>query len=71
MLADDAAPSSQALDWMLLHPISELRRADQTRLHRDISKLRGGDDLLAAICRRSETAEHGDDLDHGTRPAST
>ena len=25
------------------------------------------DDLLVAICRRGETAEHGDDFDHDRR----
>ena len=52
---------------MLLHPLGELRRAHQAGLHRDVSEVRGGDDLLVAICRNGEMAEHGDDLDHDTR----
>jgi hypothetical protein len=64
LFADHAAPCRQALGGMLLHPLRELRRAHQARLHRDLSEVRGGDGLLAAICRRRETAEHGDDLDH-------
>src|SRR5712691_7175345 len=64
LFADHAAPRRQALGRMLLHPLRELRRAHQAGLHRDVSEVRGGDGLLAAICRRGETAEHGDDLDH-------
>ena len=53
---------------MVLHPIGELRRAHQTRLHRNVSEVRGRDSLLVAICRGGETAEHGDDLDHEKTP---
>jgi len=52
---------------MLLHPLGELRRAYQAGLHGHVSKVRGGDGLLAAIWRRGETAEHSDDLDHDRR----
>src|ERR1700737_3364791 len=62
--ANHAAPCRKALGRMLLHPLGELRRAHQAGLHRDVSEVRGGDGLLAAIRRRGETAEHGDDLDH-------
>jgi hypothetical protein len=65
-----AAPCRQALGRMLLHPLGELRRAHQARLYREVSEVRRGDGLLAAVCRRGETAEHGDDLDHDRRPAS-
>jgi hypothetical protein len=54
---------------MLLHPLGELRRAHQARLHRDLSEVRGGDDLLVAICRRSETAEHSNDFYHEITPS--
>jgi len=64
LFADHATPRRQALGWMLLHPLGELRRAHQAGLHRDLSEVRGGDGLLVAICRRGQTAEHGDDLDH-------
>ncbi len=64
LFADHTAPRRQALERMLLHPLRDLRRAHQAGLHRDVSEVRGGDGLLAAICRRGETAEHGDDLDH-------
>jgi len=64
LFANHAAPCRQALGGMLLHPLGELRRAHQAGLHRDVSEVRGGNNLLAAICRRGETAEHGDDLDH-------
>ena len=64
LFADHAAPCRQALGGMLLHPLGELRRAHQAGLHRDVSEVRGGDGLLVAICRRGETAEYGDDLDH-------
>ena len=50
--------------------LGELRRAHQAGLHRDVGEVRGGDDLLVAICRRGETAEHGDDLDHDRRRPS-
>jgi hypothetical protein len=33
---------------------------------RDVSKVRGGDGLLVAICRRRE---HGDDIDHERTPS--
>jgi hypothetical protein len=55
---------------MLVHPLGELRRAHQAGLHRDVGEVRGGDDLLVAVYRRRETAEHGDDLDHDRRPPS-
>ncbi len=55
---------------MLVHPLGELRRAHQAGLHRDVGEVRGGDDLLVAICRRRETAEHGDDRDHDRRSPS-
>ena len=64
LFANHAAPARQALGGMLPHPIRELRRAHQAGLHRDFSEVRGGDGLFAAICRRGETAEPGDDLDH-------
>jgi hypothetical protein len=64
LFANHAAPCRQALGRMLLHPLGELRRAHKAGLHRDVSEVRGGDGLLAAIRRRGETAEHGDDLDH-------
>ena len=64
LFTNHAAPCRQALGGMLLHPLGELRRAHQAGLHRDVSEVRGGDGLLVAICRRGETAEHGDDLDH-------
>jgi hypothetical protein len=70
LFADHAAPCRQALGRMLLHPLGELRRAHQAGLHRDVSEVRGGDDLLVAFCRRGETAEHGDDLDHDSRTPS-
>src|ERR1700694_5873066 len=70
LFADHAAPSRQALGGMLLHPLGELRRAHQAGLDRDLSEVRGGDGLLVAICRRGETAEHGDDLAHVRRTAS-
>jgi hypothetical protein len=70
LLAQHAAPGCKALGRMLLHPIGELRRAHQAGLHRHIREVRGGDHLLAAICRRGETAEHGDDLDHDRGPPS-
>jgi len=70
LFANHAAPCRQALGGMLLHPLGELRRAHQTGLHRDVSEVRGGDGLLVAICRRGETAEHGDDLDHDRRTPS-
>src|SRR5882762_6725419 len=64
LFANHAAPCRQALGRMLLHPLGELRRAHQAGLHRDVGEFRSGDGLLAAIYRRGETAEHGDDLDH-------
>jgi hypothetical protein len=67
LFADHAAPRRKALCRMLLHPLDELRRAHQAGLHGDVSEVRGGDGLLVAICRRGETAEHGDDLDHDRR----
>jgi len=67
LLANHAAPSRQALGGILLHPLGKLRRAHQSGLHRDISEVRGGDGLLVAICRRGETAKHGDDLYHDRR----
>src|SRR5229473_6717288 len=70
LFANHAAPCRQALGRMLLHPLGELRRAHQAGLHRDVREVRGGDGLLAAICRRGETAEHGDDLDHDRRTPS-
>ena len=70
LFANHAAPCRQALGGMLLHPLGELRRAHQAGLHRDISEVRGGDDLLAAICRSGEAAEHGDDFDHDRRTPS-
>jgi len=70
LFANHAAPCRQALGGMLLHPLGELRRGHQTGLHRDVSEVRGGDGLLVAICRRGETAEHGDDLYHDRRTPS-
>jgi hypothetical protein len=70
LLANHAAPCRQALGRMLVHPLGELRRAHQAGLHRDIGKVRGGDGLLVANCRRRETTEHGDYLDHDKRPPS-
>ena len=70
LFANHAAPCRQALGGMLLHPFGELRRAYQAGLHRDVSEVRGGDSLLVAICRRGETAEHGDDLYHDRRTPS-
>ncbi len=70
LFANHAAPCRQALGGMLLHPLGELRRAHQAGLHRDVSEVRGGDGLLVAICRRGETAEHGDDLYHDRRTPS-
>ena len=67
--ADHAAPCRKALGRMLIHPVGELRRAHQAGLHRNVSEIRSGDDLLVAICRRRETAEHGDDLDHERTPS--
>ena len=68
--ANHAAPCCQALGRMLLHPLGELRRAHQAGLHRDVSEVRGGDGLLVAICRRGETAEHSNDLDHDGKTPS-
>jgi hypothetical protein len=68
--ANHAAPCCQALGRMLLHPLGELRRAHQAGLYRNLSEVRGGDGLLVAICRRGETAEHSDDLDHDRRTPS-
>jgi hypothetical protein len=70
LFANHAAPCRQALGGMLLHPLGELRRAHQAGLHRHVSEVRRGDDLLVAICRRGETAEHRDDLDHDRRTPS-
>ena len=70
LFSNHAAPCRQALGGMLLHPLGELRRAHQAGLHRDVSEVRGGDGLLVAICRRGETAEHGDDLYHDRRTPS-
>jgi hypothetical protein len=70
LFADHAAPRRKTLGRMLLHPVGELRRAHQAGLHRNVSEIRGGDGLLVAICRRGETAEHGDDLDHDRRTPS-
>jgi hypothetical protein len=70
LFANHAAPCRQALGGMLLHPLGDLRRAHQAGLHRDVSEVRGGDGLLVAICRRGETAEHGDDLYHDRRTPS-
>src|SRR5262249_41024212 len=64
LFTDHTTPCREALGRMLLHPVGKLRRAHQARLHGDISKVRCGDDLFAAICRTRKTAEHGDDLDH-------
>jgi hypothetical protein len=69
--ANHAAPCCQALGRMLLHPLGELRRAHQAGLHRNVSEVRGGDGLLVTICRRGETAEHSDDLDHDRRTPMT
>src|SRR5262245_22435674 len=66
---DHAAPCREALGRMIPHPISELWRAYQAGLHRDLSELRGGDGLLVASCRRRKTAEHGDDADHERTPS--
>jgi len=55
---------------MLLHPLGELRCTYQAGLHRDVSKVRGGDGLLVAVSWRGETAEHRDDLDHDSKTSS-
>ncbi len=70
LFANHAAPCRQAFGRMLLHPLGELRRAHQAGLYRDVSEVRAGDGLLVAICRRGETAEHGDDLYHDRRTPS-
>jgi hypothetical protein len=49
LFADHAAPFRKALGRMLLHPLSQLRRAHQAGLHRDVSEVRGGHGLLVAI----------------------
>src|ERR1700754_3543343 len=67
--ADHTAPRRKALGRMVLHPIGELRRPHQAGLHRDASEVRGGDGLLVAICRRRQTAEHGNDLNHEKAPS--
>ena len=69
VFTDDATPCRKALGRMLLHPRGELRCANQAGLHRDVGEIRSGDDLLVATCRRGETAEHGDDLDHDRPPS--
>lgn len=69
LLTDHAAPCRKTLSRMLIHPVGELRCAHQAGLHRDVSEVRGGDSLLAAICRRRQTAEHGDDRDHDRPPS--
>ena len=70
LFADHAAPRRQAFCRMLLHPVGKLRRSHQAGLHRDVGEVRGGDGLFVAICRRGETAQHGDDLDYDRRPPS-
>ena len=69
VFTDDATPCRKALGRMVLHPRGELRRANQAGLHRDVGEIRSSDDLLVATCRRGETAEHGDDLDHDRPPS--
>ena len=69
LISDHAAPCREALLRILLHPLRKLRRAYQAGLHRDISEVGGGDGLLVAICRRRQTAEHGNDLDHEQAPS--
>jgi hypothetical protein len=66
---EHAAPCCKPLGRMLIHPVGELRCAHQAGLHRDVSEVRGGDGLLVAICRRRQTAEHGDDRDHDRTPS--
>jgi hypothetical protein len=68
--ADLATPCRKAFGGMLLHPVGELRRAYQAGLYRDVSEVRARDELLPAIGRRGETAEHSDDLDHDRRSSS-
>jgi hypothetical protein len=70
LVADHAAPCREAFGRTLLHPLGELRRTHQTGLHRHVSDVRGRDHLLVTICRRGETAEYGDDLDHDDRTSS-
>ena len=67
-LSEFAAPSRKALGWMLLHPVSKLRCTHHAGLHRDVSEIRRRDGLLVAICRRGQTAENGDYLDHEKPP---
>ena len=65
LFTEHAALCCKALGRMLIHPVGQLRCAHQAGLHRNVSEVRGGDGLLVAICRRRQTAEHGDDRDHG------
>ena len=69
VFTDDTTPCPKALGRMLLHPIGKLWRAYQAGLHRHVSEVRRGNGLLMAICRRGETAEHGDDLNHDSPPS--
>jgi hypothetical protein len=64
-LAELTAPSRKAFGWMLFHPVGKLRCSHHTGLHRDVSEVRRRDGLLAAIRRRGQAAEDGDNLDHG------
>ena len=66
LFADHTAPRQQLLGGMLLHPFGEPRGTNQAGLQREVGEVRGGDDLLVAICRRGETAKYGNDLDQGT-----
>jgi hypothetical protein len=52
LLPDHATPSRQALGRMLVRPFGALGRAHQARLHRHVSEVRRGDDLLATISRK-------------------
>src|SRR5204863_8778278 len=69
LLTEHAAPCRKPLSRMQIHPVGELRCAHWAGLHRDVSEVRGGDGLLVAICRRRQTAEHGDDRDHDRIPS--
>jgi hypothetical protein len=68
--ANHAPPFHQAPRGMLFHPLGELRRAHQAGLHRNVGEVRRDDDLLVTTCRRGDTAERCDDLDHEGKPTS-
>jgi hypothetical protein len=68
--ADHAATCREALGRMLLHPFGELRRAHQAGAQREISKVGGGDDKLAAVRGRGQTAQYRNDLYQFQTPPS-